>query len=202
MFLVRCVPRCDEPFAFPSMLRSDVSEVVADVCIGERRAPTQAFEVKLDGEALRIPYRLYYDPDRLRLELSNSQSAAKLILLCLGTRHYDGYLRQECLQGLLKSEASWLTPFLLQLAGEYVVEIAEDVAKAIGQRNPVTLRAFVLENPSYLATLDRRVTSYWSYYHRRAYPERSSYPGARVLAALHAEKEEKTYRINARSGPS
>ena len=189
MFLVRCEVRCDEPMAFPSMLRSAVRDEVARVSIGEWHAPRHEFPVNVDGEALCIPYRLYYDPELLRQELSNSQSAARLILLCFGTRHYDGYLRQECLQELLKNEASWLTPYLLQLAGEYVIEIVEEVTNAIGERNPATLRAFALENSSYLATLDRRVTSYWSYYHRHAYPDRNTYPGFKVLAALRSAVE-------------
>ena len=175
--------------AFPSMLRSAVREVVARVSIGEWHAPRHAFAVNVDGETLRIPYRLYYDPELLRRELSNSQSAARLILLCLGTRHYDGFLRQECLRELLKNDASWLTPYLLQLAGEYVIEIAEQVADTIGERNLATLRAFALENPSYLATLDRRVTSYWNCYHRQAYPDRNGYPGTKVLAVLRATVE-------------
>lgn len=185
MFLVPCEARCDEAMAFPSMLRAAVREVVALVSVGEWHAPRHAFVVNVDGETLRIPYRLYYEPDLLRQELNSSYSTARWILLCLGTRHCDGYLRQECLQALLESEASWLTPYLLQLAGEYVVEIAEEAANAIGERSPATLRAFVLENPSYLATLDRRVTSYWSC-HRHAYPDRNDYPGARVMAALRA----------------
>lgn len=189
MFLVRCEVRCDETLAFPSILRSAVREIATRVSIGEWHAPRHSFAVNVDGEVLRIPYRLYYDPELLRRELSNSQSAARLILLCFGTRHYDGYLRQECLQELLKSEASWLTPYWLQLASEYVVEIAEELANAIGRRNSTIMRAFALENPTYLATLDRRVTSYWSYYHRHAYPDRSSYPGAKVLTALRAAME-------------
>ena len=186
MFLVRCEVRCDESMAFPSMLRPAVRELASHVRINELQAPTHAFTVNMEGEALRIPYRLYYDPELLRRELNKSQAAARLILLCLGTRHYDGYLRQECLQHLLKSEASWVIPYLVQLASEYVVEIAEEVADAIGRRNPAALRAFVLENPSYLATLNRRVTSYWGCYHRHAYPDRRDYPGAKALAALGA----------------
>lgn len=77
----------------------------------------------------------------------------------------------------------------MQLAGEYVVEITEEVANAIGERNPATLRAFASENSAYLATLGRRMTSYWSCYHRSAYPERNSYPGARVLAVMNAPAE-------------
>lgn len=184
MFLVGCENRCDEAGAFPSRLRSAVRDTVASVATGETHPPSHAFVVKVHGETLRIPYRLYYDPDLFRRELSNSQTTAKLILLCLGTRHDDGYLRQACLQGLLKDAAPWLTPYVVQLAGEYVVEIAEDVADAIVERNPATLQPFALENPAYLATLERRVTSYWNCYYRTAYPGRHCYPGAKVLAAL------------------
>jgi hypothetical protein len=189
MFLVHCEGRCDEPMAFPSRLRSTVQEAVASIAIGERHPPRHAFTVNLDGETLHIPYRLYYDPALLRRELSNSGASARLILLCLGTRHYDGYLRQECLRELLKDETPWITPYVVQLAGEYVVEIAEDVANALKERNAQALRAFALENPAYLATLERRVTSYWSCYHQQAYPERHRYPGARALAVLRAAVE-------------
>lgn len=186
MFLVDCETRCDEAMAFPSRLRAAVREAVAAVAIGELHSPRHAFLANMDGETLRIPYRLYYDPDLLRRELRNSQGTARLIRLCLGTRHHDGYLRHACLQELLKNETPWLAPYVIQLAGEYVIEIVEDVANTIVGRHPAAFRAFALENPAYLATLERRVTSYWSCYHRQAYPNRHNYPGTRVLAALRA----------------
>lgn len=186
MFLVRCETRCDESTAFPSRLRPAVLEAVAPVAIGEWHPPRHAFLVNVDGETLHLPYRVYYDPDLVRRELGNSQTTARLILLCLGTRHYDDFLRQECLQELLKNESPWLIPYVVQLAGEYVVEIVEDVANAIRGHNSSTLQTFVLENPAYLGTFERRVTSYWSCYHRQAYPKLEYYPGAKVIAALHA----------------
>jgi hypothetical protein len=189
MFLVRCEARCDEAMAFPSRLRSAVRDAVGSVTTGEWHPPSHAFIVNVEGEALRIPYRVYYDPDLLRRQIRDLQAAARLILLYMGTRHYDGYLRQECLRELVKNEAPWLTPYVLQLAGEYVVEIIQDVANAIGEHNAAMLRAFASENSAYLATLGRRITSYWSCYHRHAYPERHSYPGAKVLAVLNATVE-------------
>lgn len=158
--------------------------VAASVAAGEIRTPVGAFNVNVDREALRIPCRLYYRPDLLRWKLSNSYGVEKLIVACLGTRHYDGYLRQQCLGHLLRSEASWITPYIVQLAGEYVIEIVDDVAAGIMLRGTSTLAAFARENPDYLATLGRRVTSYWNAYHRRAYPDRSDYPGSKVMACL------------------
>jgi hypothetical protein len=146
--------------------------------------PTSAFSVNVDQEALQIPYRLYYSPNLLRWKLINSRGVEKLILACLGTRHYDGYIRQQCLGDLLRSEASWIIPYIVQLAGEYVVEIVEDVAAGIMSRDTSLLSAFARENPDYLATLGRRATSYWNEYHRRGYPNRSDYPGSKVVTYL------------------
>ncbi|CAH0298890.1 hypothetical protein SRABI118_04326 [Massilia sp. Bi118] len=184
MFLFTCETRCDESLAFPSRLRPAVREAVALLDAGEMRSLRQAFMVNLDREILLIPYRLYYRPEVLRRELGNSHGVSRLIIACLGTRHYDGYLRQDCLKELLASDEAWVTPYLLQVAGEYVVEIADDVARGIVTRDAATLGAFALENPDYLATLERRATSYWSYYHRGAYPDRNHYPGLQVLAVL------------------
>jgi hypothetical protein len=53
-----------------------------------------------------------------------------------------------------------VSPCWNQLAGEYVVEITDDVAHGIVSRDTSTLVAFARENPDYLATLGRRITSY------------------------------------------
>jgi hypothetical protein len=95
MFLSACETRCDETMAFPYWLRPTVRDAAALVSAGEMHPPRHVFRVNLGRQALRIPYRLYYKPDLLRRELSNAQGAGKLVLACLGTRHYDGYLRQE-----------------------------------------------------------------------------------------------------------
>jgi hypothetical protein len=184
MFLLACEPRWDESAAFPFRLNSAVREAAALVATGEMHRPRHAFLVNVDHETLQIPYRLYYSPALLRRELSHSLGVSRLILACLGTRHYDGYLRQECLGELLGSDEAWLTPYILQLAGEYVVEIAENVVKAIGVRDTGALATFATDNPDYLATLARRVQSYWYCYYREAYPHRNNYPGVKVLALL------------------
>ncbi|MRV70190.1 hypothetical protein GJ700_00450 [Duganella sp. FT92W] len=168
----------------PARLRPVARDVLSLVRKGEMHPPRHAFKVSVDHETLQIPYRLYYSPELLRRKLIDAQGIDQLVFACLGTRHYDGYLRQECLSYLLGSEAYWLTPYIVQLAGEYVVEIADDVAHGIMSRDTSLLAAFAEENPGYLATLDRRITSYWTCYHRLAYPNRNDYPGRKVLACL------------------
>lgn len=176
--------RLDEASGFPNALRTSVHEAVAAVAKEEWHPPRHVFLVNLEREALRIPYRIYYDPMVLRRELATSEGDRRAILACLGTRHYDGHLRQECLAELWSVREAWLMPYVIQLASEYVVEIARDVADGITKMDVPELAAFVRANPAYLATLQRRVTSYWSCYHRCAYPDQNAYPGTKVVAYL------------------
>ena len=178
------IARLDEASGFPYALRTSVHEAVAAVAKGEWHPPRHVFLVNLELAALRIPYRIYYDPMLLRRELATSDGDRRAILACLGTRHYDGYLRQECLAELWAVREAWLIPYVIQLAGEYVVEIARDVVEGIPKMDVPELAAFVRANPAYLATLQRRVTSYWSCYHRSAYPDRGAYPGTKVVTYL------------------
>lgn len=179
-----CDSRYDESMAFPASVRTSARAALASLDAPEMRPSPDRFLVTVDGETLRIPYRVYYRPDLLRRRLNAAEGIDKLILACVGTRHHDGYLRQECLRVVLGGQASWLTPYILQLAGEYVVEIVQEVADGIASRDPSVLAAFARDNPGYLATLGRRITSYWSCYHRRAYPDRHAYPGSRILGSL------------------
>ncbi len=176
-----CQPRCDESLGFPSTLRASARAAVALVAQGETAPPHGVFTVNVDGEALQIPSRLYYDADRLRRAIDNAHGVDRLVLACLGTRHHDGRVRQACLARIVGSDDAWTTPYIVQLAGEYVIEIVDDVARWIGTRDT---SAFVRDNPAYLATLARRVTSYWNCYYRHAYPDRAGYPGTRVLALM------------------
>lgn len=179
-----CASRCDESRAFPSVLSAQVDKAVDSIAHDELHPPSRAFTVTMDGEALHIPVRVYYDLDRLRRALNSSQGTDKHILACLGTRHHDGYFRQACLRELLVGKESWLTPYILQLVGEYIVEIVDDVARHIVTRDPAPLVAFAKENPAYMARLASRVRSYWHYYYEQAYPDLNDYPGTKVLNYL------------------
>ena len=179
--------RCDESLGFPAALRDAARTAIAVVAQHEIASPHGRFTVDVDGETLQIPYRLYYDPARLRRALSETQGVDHGIVACLGTRHYDGHVRQACLARIVDSDEAWLIPYIVQLAGEYVIEIVDDVARWIGTRDASALAAFARANPAYLATLSRRVTSYWNCYHRRAYPDRAGYPGSRVLSRFQTD---------------
>ncbi len=102
----------------------------------------------------------------------------------MGTRHHDGYLRQQCVRDLLPAEEPWMVPFVLQLLGEYVVEISEHIDAAITDPPPARYVEFAAENPRYIQRLRQQATSYWNEYYRRTYPNRLEYPALRALARL------------------
>jgi len=135
------------------------------------------YDVRFDGELLEIPVRLYFPPSIL------GGADADGLLLCLGTRHHDGFLRQKCVTQLLERGDEFAVPYIVQLLGEYVVEIARVINDALPNIDLAPYQRFLAENSGYLATTQRRVISYWSCYYRAAYPDLKTYPP--YLALLH-----------------
>lgn len=133
------------------------------------------------GEQLFAPYRVYYAADGLRATIAETSGDTRLLALCLGTRHWDGYLREECLRLLMAAERPWAAPFIVQLLGEYVVEIAQAILAALQQGYVAGLAEFVRDNPSFMATTKRRIISYWDCYYRRDFPSLQDYPARAAL---------------------
>ena len=114
----------------------------------------------------------------------------RLQLACLYTRHHDGYVRQRHLRQIIRCTEPWAVPFVVQLLGEYVLEILNDLAEGLGDLGvpDSDLRRvygrFVVENPEFFARTERRVVSYYSCYHWWRYADFSTYPPAALLEAL------------------
>ncbi|MFT9661763.1 hypothetical protein ACM0CQ_05860 [Mycobacteroides abscessus subsp. abscessus] len=72
----------------------------------------------------------------------------RTILGCLYTRHYDGFVRQQWVRTILDTEHLWVAPFVIQLVGEYVPEIIDDIAEALRARPAEPYGRFITENPS------------------------------------------------------
>jgi hypothetical protein len=100
---------------------------------------------------------------------------------CLLTRSTDGQIRQIALQRILPTSDSWVIPFIVLLAGEYVIEIIEELQEALPQLYRPAYANFVLENRPTMRDLRSRANSYWDRYYRQTYPDRRSYPGLVVL---------------------
>lgn len=166
------------PRAFPAALSLRASDLARLIPVHPYRL--WGYDVTLNGELLEIPVRLYFPASIL------SGPDDDTLLLCLGTRHHDGFLRQKCVTQLLERGDEFAVPYIVQLLGEYVVEIARVINNALPGIDIAPYRRFLAGNPRYLATTRRRVISYWSCYYRAAYPDIGTYPAYIALRHLGA----------------
>jgi hypothetical protein len=141
--------------------------------------------VTFDGEDLEIPNRICNAfPARAFEHLPPLSRAAAG---CIDTRHHNGHTRQRALGLALSADVDWCAPFVVQLLGEYVVEICTDVETLlIGGSTTYPnvargLRQLAESNPAFIALTRARATSYWSEYYRADFPDIDTYPAIRVL---------------------
>ncbi len=182
--------------AFPTRLAGDVRSVLA-VMPEVRLASMMSFEVEVRGETVAIPSRIYNEEPGVGSDgqLSGTQ---QVILHCLYSRHHDGRVRQRHLERIVASGEPWVVPFVMQLAGEYVLEIIEAIGRGLpglavpGSAQRRAYGEFIARNPAFFARTERRVVSYWSCYYRWKYRAFGTYPGGVLLEAFRAAVVEQT----------
>jgi hypothetical protein len=187
---VQPLPDSSNPLitAFPAELAGDAQAVLA-VMPDARLPPHAPFAVALEGRQVVIPGRLYNDepPADAVASLSSRQ---RQLLHCLYSRHCDGVVRQRHLEKVVGSTDPWVVPFIVQLVGEYVVEILVVIRDALrflatpGTCGHLAYGQFIVDNPAFFARVQRRVVSYWSCYHRGGYASFQGYPGCTLLDLL------------------
>jgi hypothetical protein len=168
--------------AFPSELTGMVSLVATKLREGEMHLPMVEFQVVMGSETLTIPYRVYYDKEELRKLTRHAEVGA--IALALGTRHYDGFLREAYVRELMARDVAWSAPFIFQLLGEYVEEIALAIEQSMTPLVQARLISFIQANAPYVETTARRATSYWTTYYWQRYASLADYPAFRVISSL------------------
>lgn len=152
-------------------------------------APIDSFQVEVQGGVIAIPYRIYHGEPRPKAERS-LRATQQVILHYLYSRHHDGYVRQRHLEQIVGEGDPWVVPVVMQLAGEYVLEILDVINRRLaGLGVPYSAQRrlygeFIVRNPALFARTERRVVSYWSYYYRWEYPEFGGYPGNVLLEAF------------------
>ncbi|WP_329129464.1 hypothetical protein OG727_35835 [Streptomyces caniferus] len=180
--------------AFPTCLAADVRRVLA-VVPDTGLAPMDSFEVEVQGETVDLPSRICNEEpgaDSTRLLTGTQQ----VILHCLYSRHSAGRVRQHHLEQLMGSREPWVVPFVVQLAGEYVLEILEVIGQGLaglavpGSAERRLYGEFITRNPAFFARTERRVVSYWSCYYRWKYPVFGAYPGGALMEAFRAAASE------------
>jgi hypothetical protein len=164
--------------AFPSIVRSDALGLVS--LLSEPAHTACTFAVKVSGEALEIPYRIYHD--RRSPDVESLTPLQTELWDCLLTRHHDGFIREEYLSKIIDCEHSWIPPFVIQLAGEYVINIIQFVWENIERLPRDIYRDFLLQNPFFYKTTKQRVMSYWDCYYRDR--RKADYPGFQILEFL------------------
>lgn len=184
------LPDSSDPLitAFPVELASDVEAVLA-VMPAPRLQPLASFPVVVAGQQVSIPGRLYND-EPSPVAMASLSPRQRQLLHCLYSRHCDGVVRQRHLEGIVAATDPWVVPFVVQLVGEYVLEILVVICGGLrdlatpGTRGHVAYGQFVVDNPAYFARTQRRVVSYWSCYYRGAYASFRGYPGSTLLDLL------------------
>jgi hypothetical protein len=173
--------------AFPATLEREASRV-ASVLPPAAYGPLGSFDALVDGQRLTIPYRIYNDEPSA--QDVGSLGDARVVAACLYTRHADGLVRQRHLRSIIHDLSPWVLPFVVQLVGEYVVEIVQDIAQGlddVGSAGSPQQRAygsFLVENPELLRKTHARVVSYWNCCYRHRYPNLQDYPGHQVASSL------------------
>jgi hypothetical protein len=151
---------------FPDSLSDEVSAILA--LIPTTRfvlSPDNICTVVIYGEEIHIPYRIYF-PEPGETLLNGLNDLELTILACIYTRHHDGLVRLKYLNRLLTVNEAWVSPFVLQLTGEYVIEIIETVSQNI-ELLPFELYAkFIAENQLFIDVLKQKIISYWNCYYR------------------------------------
>jgi hypothetical protein len=178
-----CPP--DLPDAFPRALRADALALRATDVWHPHRCHLH-FIVAFADETLAIPTRLYFDASLLETN-SGRDARQRAMLWCLGTRHHDGHVREDCLRHLLANLHDWMAPFIVHLVGEYVHEIIELIDTALATLDPrmeAAFARFARDNPRYIDTIERRTISYRPAGYDRRSGRLPDYPGARAVARL------------------
>ena len=174
----------------PIQLREPAHRVEAALSVGEIHTPLGDRTVRVGGEELVFPYRVYYTPDRIESVARSCEGDAKVLVLCLASRHHDGHIREAAVRDSRFDLNAWSIPFAIQLLGEYVVEIGTAVEDQVSKFGTEPFVNFARENRAFMETTRRRAISYWDCYYRSVYKNLSEYPCFRALQSIHAASSE------------
>ncbi|MCK8521058.1 hypothetical protein M0D21_05745 [Aquimarina sp. D1M17] len=165
--------------AFPKFLIPDINSLVSKINAKSEHSANWGYEMCIDGENIEIPSRIYWDESKLKINgLTDNH---KMITACILTRHHNGYVREKNLEKLILSEKYWTIPYVIQLIGEYVIELLELIWEKFESINKENLVKFIIENETYWFKTKQRIASYWDCYHRYEGKTKSDYIGFKLI---------------------
>lgn len=170
---------------FPINLRDDVTKIITlisqktiNVTIGESQDFIEYFQ---DEKVIKFPYRIYYI-DNSDEFIDNLSVQQKMILHCIYSRSYDGFVRQKHLNSLLLMDyADWAIPYIVKICDEYVVEILEMAYEILKEQETEHIKRFCLENIATFCKSYNRMSSYWNEYYRYKYKNFQHYIGRKLF---------------------
>jgi len=171
--------------AFPVAVRDDVCRALS--AFPTTRLLGDSFSVRIGDEVVKLPRRIHNDPALIRFDqLTERQSE---FADCLLTRHSDGFVREKHLSRVICVNRIWVPPFVVELVGEYVVEILRIIRRNLPNLDTATYGRFLGANPECLGTIEQRVMSYWNAYYRDQ--KREEYVGFQLLEFFRGLQREK-----------
>ncbi len=166
--------------AFPRYLEADVSAIfrILPAPIHETSSDDIGL-INVGADAVSIPARVYFsEPAAADMEVLSERQ--RLITRCLLSRHHDGHVRERMVKHVLGYDETWTVPFVVQLVGEYVLEIIRRIEDGLRPEHQEPYGAFLRDNADFWARTRQRVVSYWNCYYRHEFPDRLDYPGMRL----------------------
>lgn len=173
--------------AFPEQLGDAVASALGKAGIASHEPfvdPDQ--EVRVDGELVSIPYRVYFPPAGIK-DIEGLTATEQAIFASFMTRHHDGHQREYWAQILCKHPSSWTAPYLAALLGDYVIQVLEAVRSALPEEWKPIMAQYAEENQISLRALNQRILTYWAIYYRCFSTNirfLTDYPGYRVAEDL------------------
>jgi hypothetical protein len=175
---------------FPTRVRED-AQVLADALPDAQHVMTaRAQPVLVEEEEVNIPGRIY-NPELSARSIRSLSNLQRLIGACAYSRHHDGYVRESSCAAITASAEHWVVPYVVQLLGEYVVEISTLILDRLTAQSSFTWPAyqeFVRANAAFIDLTQARAISYWSCYYRHAIA-RDRYPTLVALDRLRQAAE-------------
>lgn len=170
---------------FPSYLQDDLAVVYYEIWSGPH-APKYDVTgsgvdrtVNIGNDVINLAGRIYGAEIQPRNSSQPLSSTQHNLLSCYFSRSHDGYRREHYLRKIVGLDEVWVVPFVLQLVGEYVLDIVELINEQADTLLAMdSYRQFIKNNPEFISLLRARVSSYWNCYYREDYPVSCDYPGS------------------------
>lgn len=180
--------------AFPKHLIQEINFITSKISPKSDHSAHWGYEMCIEGEKIEIPSRIYWDVSKLKI--NDFTIIHKTIIACVLTRHHNGYIREENLEKLILSKQYWTIPYIVQLLGEYVIELLELVWDKFDSIDKENLVNFINENEAYWFKTKQRITSYWVCYHQHKNTTKSVYVGFKLIEKIdHLNKKRTSNKL-------